>query len=149
LIPRPSPQASLAALEQRCAAAGIPLTIQRRVVLEALVQRHDHPTVDQLYNDVVVRLPEMSRATVYRALETLEALGLLRRVEHAGSAVRFDGNIAGHHHFVCTRCGSIEDLPLEQVRGHRELGYVGDDGRIASEIAVSVRGLCARCAASG
>jgi hypothetical protein len=35
------------------------------------------------------------------------------------------------------------------VRGHRELGYVGDDGRIASEIAVSVRGLCARCAASG
>jgi Fe2+ or Zn2+ uptake regulation protein len=145
LLPRPSPQECLAALEQRCTDAGVPLTIQRRVVLEALVRRHDHPTVDQLYNDVVVRLPDVSRATVYRELETLEALGLLRRVEHAGSAVRFDGNTAAHHHFVCTRCGAIDDLPLEAVRGHRELGFVGSDGRVASEIAVSVRGLCARC----
>ncbi len=133
-------------LERRCAAAGTPVTAQRRTVLEVLASRHDHPTVEQIFVAVAERMPDVSLGTVYRSLEKLATLGLLRRVEHPGSTVRFDANTTPHHHFLCTRCGSIDDLPLEAVRGHESLAFVGRDGR-AEEIAVNVRGLCADCAA--
>ena len=139
----------LAELERRCAQSGTPLTAQRRTVLEVLVARDDHPTVDQIYQAVAERLPEVSRATVYRSLETLSELGLLKRVEHAGSVVRFDGNTEAHHHFVCTRCGAIEDLPLDAVRGHEKLAFLGQGAARAEEIAILVRGTCAHCAVGG
>ncbi len=146
---RSDPKACLAELERRCASAGIPVTAQRRTVLEVLVERRDHPTVDQLFTTVAQRMPDVSRATVYRSLETLDELGLRRRVEHPGSPVRFDSNTRPHHLFLCTRCGAIEDLPLRAVRGHEQLAFVDAGERVAREIAVSVRGLCAGCAAQG
>lgn len=142
------PNACIAELERRCAAAGLPVTAQRRTVLEVLASRCDHPTVDQIYTAVAERMPDVSRATVYRSLETLDHLGLLRRVQHPGSAVRFDANTTPHHHFLCTRCGAIEDLPLESVSGHERLRFADEGPRVADEISVSVRGLCASCAAA-
>lgn len=138
-------KALLDELEKRCAAVGSPVTGQRRVVFEVLVGRDDHPTVDQLYQAVAERMPDVSRATVYRSIEKLDELGLLRRVEHPGSAVRLDGNTRPHYHFLCTRCGAIEDLPLEAVQGHEGLAFVGADHKVVEDISVTVRGRCARC----
>jgi len=138
-------KARLAELERCCAAARIPVTAQRRTVLEVLVCRSDHPTVDQVFAAVAERMPDVSRATVYRGLETLREFGLVRRVAHPGSAVRFDGNTDPHHHFLCTRCGAIEDLPLEAVSGHEQLAFVGAETDDSAEILVHVRGVCARC----
>ena len=59
-----------------------------------------------------------------RSLDKLHELGLLRRVEHPGSTARFDANSSPHHHFLCTRCGAIEDLPLAAVQGHEDLALV-------------------------
>jgi Fur family peroxide stress response transcriptional regulator len=140
------PRAHLAELEKRCASAGLPVTAQRRTILQALVTRHDHPTAEQLYSAVAERLPDVSRATVYRTLDTLSDLGLLRRVAHPGSAVRFDGNTAPHHHFLCERCGSMEDLPLDALPGAADLVLADAGERVAREIAVSVHGRCAACA---
>ena len=47
------------------------MTVQKRCVLEALLDRKDHPTVDQVYEDAVVQIPELTRTTVYRVLESL------------------------------------------------------------------------------
>ena len=44
-----------------------PVTVQRRVILEAVLARVDHPTAEQMYADVKARLPGLSRTTVYRA----------------------------------------------------------------------------------
>jgi len=145
-VSRTDPIASLAELQRRCAAAGIPVTAQRRTVLEVLAGRCDHPTADQIFSAVAERLPDVSLGTVYRSLDKLHELGLVRRVEHPGSAVRYDAHTAPHHHFLCVRCGAIEDLPLELVRGHEALAFTATDGKVADEIAVNVRGLCARCA---
>lgn len=144
----PDPKARLAELERLCAASGTPLTVQRRSVLEELVSRDDHPTVDQIHAAVSQRLPDVSRATVYRVLETLGELGLIRRIEHAGSAVRFDGNTEPHHHFACSLCGRIEDLPLSAVQGFSDLVYVATQAHYVSELTVLVRGTCAACVAS-
>ena len=143
------PKACLTELERRCSSAGVPVTPQRRIVLEVLAERLDHPSAEQIFGAVAERMPEVSRGTVYRSLDKLHELGLLHRVEHPGSSTRYDANTTPHHHFLCTRCGAIEDLPLDAVRGHEELALVHAGRRVAASISVNVRGLCATCAAAG
>jgi len=133
-------------LQRRCTSLGVPLTAQRRVVMEVLAERHDHPTVEQIHAAVELRLPGVSRATVYRNLELLMRLGLVRQLAHLGSAARYDPNLEPHHHFHCDRCGSVHDLAPERVRGSEHLGFVlGTDGHAGQDISVTVRGTCCAC----
>lgn len=127
------------------AAAGLPLTSQRRALLEVLSGRDDHPTVDQIYGELAETIPEVSRTTVYRSLEALANLGLLHRVEHPGSAVRFDPNREPHHHFLCSECGSLSDLEKDALGGTAHLAYQGQYELQVEEISVLVRGRCHVC----
>jgi Fe2+ or Zn2+ uptake regulation protein len=86
LLRSPELADQLRAFEQRCRENGFPLTIQRRVILECVLQRHDHPTADQIHEEVRARVPEISRTTVYRTLEALVQLGAIRRAHHLGPA---------------------------------------------------------------
>lgn len=131
---------------ERYCAASLPLTSQRRVLISVLAGRLDHPTVDQIYSEVAQRLPEVSRTTVYRSLEVLAELRLLKRVEHPGSAVRFDPNMEPHHHFLCTTCGALSDLALDVVEGHDRLVFVGDSPAMVDELSIFARGTCDSCA---
>lgn len=101
---------SLKRLEEICRERRLPLTSQRRTVLEVLLQRTDHPTADQVYEAVHGRIPQISRRTVYRVLDTLVDLGLVRRVPHPGATARFDAKTHRHHHLVCIRCNRIVDF---------------------------------------
>lgn len=103
-------QTKLELLETISRERKLPVTVQRRVVLSALLDRNDHPTVDQLFENVKERMPGVSRTTVYRTLETLVELGLARRTNHFEASARFDGNTDHHHHLVCRRCNRVEDV---------------------------------------
>ncbi len=82
--------AAIQAFEAGCRKRGLPVTLQRRAVLEEILDRRDHPTADQVFEALSSRLGGVSRATVYRALDTLVDLGLVRRMAHAGAVARFD-----------------------------------------------------------
>lgn len=98
------------AFEERCRDAGFPLTVQRRVILETILLRNDHPTADQIHEALPARVPGISRATVYRTLESLVQLGAIGRAHHLGPATRFDANAGHHHHLVCVRCNRVTDF---------------------------------------
>ena len=51
-------------LEAKCHERGLPVTVQRRVIFDALLDRQNHPTIDQVYDDVKSRIPGVSRTTV-------------------------------------------------------------------------------------
>ena len=80
----------LKTLEDLCRQRRIPLTTQRHMVLEVLLQRYDHPTADEIFEVVRERSRRTLRRTVYRVLDTLAELGLIRRVHHPGPTTRFD-----------------------------------------------------------
>lgn len=137
----------IAALEAACRAQGVPLTVQRRAILEVLAGRTDHPTADQVYAAVRRRMPDVSRTTVYRVLDTLVRLGLAVKTPHPGAAVRFDPRTERHHHLVCTRCDRVIDLHAPELNAlrlpdTRGLGFEIDD------FSLHFRGVCADCNAT-
>ena len=70
-------QARLAEVEALCRERGLSVTVQRRVIFEVLLGRRDHPTAEQVYDLVIDRIPRVSRATVYRVLDTLVQVGVI------------------------------------------------------------------------
>ncbi|HOX01977.1 MAG TPA: transcriptional repressor [Candidatus Paceibacterota bacterium] len=124
--------------------SGWPVTIQRRVVFEAIRDRRDHPTAEQVYRAVSRGLPQISRMTVRRILSGFVSLGLVARTCHPGSAARFDAKTCRHHHLVCLDCGAIidvEDPRLDRIPWPRvdACEFTIQDSR------VEFLGRCARC----
>ncbi len=122
-------------------------TIQRRVIMEELCRVQTHPTAEDLYQAVHIRLPRISLGTVYRNLNILAEAGLIRKLETAGSQTRFDGNVAPHYHLRCRECGALEDLMLDtEAAGTLESGITSCIGGRVHGCHVEFSGFCTRCA---
>lgn len=123
---------------------GLPVTMQRRAVFEAILGRRDHPTAEQLYRVVRRDVPQISRMTVHRILGTFVSLGLVAKTCHPGSAARFDPELRQHHHLVCLDCGRIMDV--EDLRlNHLPRPKVNPREFQIEDYHVHFRGRCARC----
>jgi Fur family transcriptional regulator, peroxide stress response regulator len=127
-----------------CRDRGLPVTPQRRAVLRALAGRRDHPTAEQVHAAAASRLPGMTRATVYRALEALEGLGVVRKVDHAGAAARYEVDTGPHHHLACDACGRIADVHDPALEG-LALPAGKTTGFTVREYSIQFRGICASC----
>ncbi len=131
-------------MEQAFRERGLPLTHQRRMIMEVLLQRVDHPTADQVFETVRDRSPQVSRRTVYRVLDTLAELGLIRRVHHPGATARFDAKTHRHHHLVCIRCNTIVDLENTQL-DNIPLPKGNFHGFDVNDYSVQLMGICPDC----
>ena len=131
-------------LEDGCRRNGLAMTVQRRVVLDALAERTDHPSADQLYDAVRARLRGISRTTVYRVLETLVGISVVQKISNPESKARYDANTERHHHIHCIRCEKIEDmhnpnLHIAQLPNDTETGFTIVD------YSINFSGICPDC----
>jgi Fur family peroxide stress response transcriptional regulator len=124
--------------------SGLPVTIQRRAVFEAILGRQDHPTAELVYRAVREKLPQISRMTVHRILGTFASLGLVAKTCHPGSAARFDPNLRQHHHLVCLDCGRIIDVEDARLNNLPWPEVPPGDFEI-QDYHIHFRGRCARC----
>jgi Fur family peroxide stress response transcriptional regulator len=108
-----------------------------------LLEDTRHPTAAEIFAAVNRADPRCSRATTYNNLRDLVQAGLVREVAVEGRAARFDAKGMRHHHFICDRCGKVEDMEWYDVPrpASRSLGK-----RILRECELIFRGLCAKCA---
>jgi len=108
-ITRDSPQQAhvRAALE----ASGCRWTLQRAAVYEYLRQVDIHPTAEEVYRAVRTRLPRISLATVYKALEALVDARLAIKLDYGDHSARFDHRADDHYHLRDVATGEIRDLP--------------------------------------
>ena len=127
---------SLAERRLRC-------TPQRYAVMAFLMECNLHPTAAEIFEAVNRADPRSSKATTYNNLRDLVEAGLVREVAVEGRAARFDAKGMQHHHFICDRCGKVEDIEWYDVPrpGSRSLGK-----RILRECELIFRGLCTKCA---
>ena len=91
------------------------VTPQRFAVYANLMARTDHPTAEQILQDLNQEAPQSSQATVYSSLQALQDAGLVREVLLEEGVCHYDANVQPHHHFRCRCCGVIEDIAWEQV----------------------------------
>jgi len=92
------------------------MTRQRKVVLEELQKMENHPSADEIYEMVRLRLPRVSLGTVYRNLEVLSDLGEIQKLELSGSLKRFDWNPKKHYHIRCLGCNRVDDAPIAPLK---------------------------------
>ena len=133
--------------DRLCREHGLRATVQRRVILEAVLDLDDHPPADQVYERVNDRLPGVSRTTVYRSLESLVRLGVITKACHPGAVARYDRRTDLHHHLICLHCDGIIDISdarLDDVEVPDTSAY----GFEILDFRVQLRGVCRRCRAN-
>lgn len=119
----------------------------RLAVVEALARQDCAVTALEIDDDLRRRTPGVGRASVYRALEQLEQLGLVQRLEVARGTAgyeRVEPSGHHHHHAICRHCGRM--VPFEDSGLERAIDRVS--GRVRFEVTehdVVLRGLCERC----
>src|SRR5262245_23804498 len=105
---------------------GVLPSAQRVAVAEYVLFTQDHPSADQVWQQVRKGFPMLSRATVYNTLNLFVTRGLLQHLVLAEGRVVFDPKLDRHHHFVDAETGRIEDVPwdaLEVRNVERLAGY--------------------------
>jgi len=125
--------------------SGIKLTHQRLEIFREVAASGDHPSAEAVMKALMPRMPTVSLDTVYRTLWLLNDLGLVSTLGPKRESVRFDANLAHHHHYVCVRCGLARDFESAELNALRIPQLVAELGSIDATH-VEVRGVCSRCA---
>jgi Fur family transcriptional regulator, peroxide stress response regulator len=131
------------AIQHSLTGSGLRCTPQRYAVMAFLMKQAGHPTAVEIFEAVNRADPRSSRATIYNNLRDLVRAGLVREVAMEGRAARFDAKGIRHHHFICDRCGNVEDVDWYDVP-RPAAASLGN--RVLRECELIFRGLCTKCA---
>jgi Fur family peroxide stress response transcriptional regulator len=138
-------ETKIAAFAEKCRAQGLSVTHQRLAIFEVLLEtRTAHPSAETIYKRVRERYPTISFNTIYKNLETLEAMGIVQKVNLLHSGARYDMPEQPHHHFVCRRCQRIIDIFDPSFRELRKPALKERSFQI-DEWTIQWTGLCAGC----
>ena len=133
---------------QQIRGQGFKVTAQRLAVLRAVAAR-PHVTAEGVFEAVTADLGAISRRAVYDAVGALADMGLLRRIQPAGSAARYEDRVGdNHHHLICRDCGEMVDVDCA-VGARPCLSASDDAGYDIDEAEVIYWGHCPDCRARG
>ena len=124
---------------------GLRMTPQRLLILEVVSGMHGHISVEQVHQHVIEHFPDVHITTVYRTLEVLEELGIVRHTHfHDGVAQYQRTDEAPHHHLVCTVCHGDTELDVDillplAAEIERRYGFKSDLAHTA------IVGVCQAC----
>jgi Fur family transcriptional regulator, ferric uptake regulator len=132
-----------AALRSTLHQRGMRMTPQRQLVLDA-VRELGHATPEQVCRRVQTTAPTVNITTVYRALDLLEELDLVRHTHLGHGAPTYSVEEHEHVHLVCHRCGRIDEVPCDLLHG---LAQVLDDqyGFTLDATHLALSGTCRDC----
>lgn len=131
-------------LVQRLRDAGYKITPPRLAVLQVIEQEGGHLDPAQILRRAQEIHPAIGRATVYRTLELLTQLNIVRPIyvgEHGPTYIRAEG---GHHHLVCSTCGIVIDFD-QCMAGEMTRDLTDRFGFQIQSHLLEFYGLCAKC----
>ena len=119
-------------------------TIQRETILRILRNTRSHPTADDIYHQVRKEIANISKGTVYRNLQVLQALGQVKELNLNGTISRFEIAQPNHYHFRCEHCGGVIDID-EPVDTEIDCRVAERTGSLVTHHQTEFRGLCRQC----
>src|ERR1700744_5707976 len=123
-------------IEARCAATGMRMTEQRRVIARVLAEAIDHPDVEELYRRCAAIDDRISMSTVYRTVKLFEDAGIIERHDFREGRARYEQMRDAHHdHLINLRTGDVIEFQsgeIERLQREvaRRLGYRLVDHRL-------------------
>jgi Fur family ferric uptake transcriptional regulator len=123
-------------LEEACAAKGMRMTDQRRVIAQVIEDSSDHPDVEELYHRASQIDARISLSTVYRTVNLFEEAGLVTKHDFKDGRARFELIPDEHHdHLIDIRSGRVIEFRNEEIEAiqeviARKLGYKLVDHRL-------------------
>ena len=121
------------------------LTPQRFVIARILAESEEHPSVEDIYNQLRMELPGISQATVYRNIMLLKSLGEVLEIGFAGGSTRYDGKKPNPHpHVICLKCNKIVDPDLESLRDMTK-EIINESGFEIVTYRLDFFGICPEC----
>ncbi len=124
----------------------LPVTRQRVLVAEVLVESRDHPSVEVLRRRLVERGEPVGLATLYRTVEALVQSGLVREHDFGEGFKRYEPSEdrSEHAHLVCRRCGAVVEFSNDRLE--RMLRMTADEHHFQYERhRAEIHGVCAAC----
>ncbi|MHB9026073.1 MAG: Fur family transcriptional regulator [Armatimonadota bacterium] len=122
--------------------AGVRLTPQRLMILDALAGNTAHPTIDDIYMIVQAKYPTVSLATVYHTIALLAEYGLILELHGGRDGLRCDPETIPHGHAYCQECGKVLDIPLPKAMSASRDQTKGFQ---VAQVEYSVYGRCLGC----
>jgi Fe2+ or Zn2+ uptake regulation protein len=123
---------------------GLRVTAARVAVLSAIAHQ-PHAPADEIATAAREHLGALSTAAVYEVLNAFTEVGLVRRIEPAGSPARYETRTAdNHHHAVCRQCGAVSDIDCAVGRAPC-LEPSNANGFVIEQAEVTWWGICANC----
>jgi Fur family ferric uptake transcriptional regulator len=123
-------------IEAQCAARGMRMTEQRRVIARILASSDDHPDVEELYRRCAAVDNRISISTVYRTVKLFEDAGIIERHDFRDGRARYEQMPESHHdHLINLRTGEVIEFQSEEIEAlqtevARRLGYRLVDHRL-------------------
>lgn len=121
---------------------GIKPSMQRIAILAYLQAHYTHPTVDEIYEALSPTMPTLSKTTVYNTLKLFADAGLVLSLNLDEKNQRFDGVIKPHAHFICTKCGNVADIFIDD---NKLFSFPDVSSINIQKVEVSYFGLCDKC----
>lgn len=94
---------------------GIKASFQRVKIFNFLNKAYSHPSVEEIYTELVKDIPTLSKTTVYNNLSLFIEKGLAKEVKIDSYESRYELNRGVHGHFMCEKCGMIQDFEADYM----------------------------------
>jgi Fur family peroxide stress response transcriptional regulator len=121
------------------------MTPQRLAIIKILISSESHPSVDEIYKEVMKLFPTTSLATVYKTITLLKELNEVLELGFPDGSNRYDGNKPyPHPHAICTKCKKILDPEISSVHELSE-EMRQKTGFVISSHRLDFFGLCPEC----
>lgn len=118
---------------------------KRQAIYEAMKKTDKHPSAEQLYELLKPEYPELSLGTVYRNIGILMDEGLIVSVGKVGGEERFDAVTNPHSHFICSECGAVVDVQLQNIEVPKYESVEETLGGKVKYHSLSFVGVCKNC----
>jgi len=120
-----TPALQATGIEARCAATGMRMTEQRRVIARVLAEALDHPDVEELYRRCVAVDDKISISTVYRTVKLFEDAGIIERHDFREGRARYEQMRDSHHdHLINLRDGKVISTVYRTVKLFEDAGII-------------------------
>lgn len=125
---------------------GLKVTPQRLAILKLLRKNQNHPTVEEVHNELLKEYPAISLTTVYNTLSRFVEAGMIRELNIDPNRMRFDTCTDSHDHFHCRVCNNVYNVvydanaPADNLQNRKNV-----DGHNVDTVSINLQGVCKYC----